>query len=92
MELPNLNLKHTHHLINEFLVDYGIEYSDTEIRIEKEWTDFRFTLKDTSQMERITTWLKDDIKRHLLGFSNVEIAAPIPVSGLENELRIRIYE
>ena len=81
--------------IEDFLEDRNIENNVDTIFIEKEWTDFCVILKDQSeakaQMKRIDTWLQDDLKQAIKDWSNIQISAPRPIPGKENELRVRIY-
>ena len=77
--------------IQDALDDFGINHKITEVNIEREWVDYRVKVPDGRQMERINTWLQDDIKAHIHGWSDIQIDAPTPVAGKENELRIRIY-
>ena len=77
--------------IQDALDDFGIKHKITEVDIEREWVDYRVKVPDGRQMERINTWLQEDIKAHIHGWSDIQIDAPTPVAGKENELRIRIY-
>lgn len=78
--------------LKDFLEDYGIESTIDEIGSELEWTDFRATIKDPKQMERINTWLQNDLRSAIKGWSDVQISAPNPLEGKESELRVRVYE
>lgn len=78
--------------IKDFLDDHGIESSVDSVCIEKEWTDFRATIKDSTQMERINTWLQDDLKTAIKDWSDIQISAPSPTKGKKSELRVRVYE
>jgi Rps23 Pro-64 3,4-dihydroxylase Tpa1-like proline 4-hydroxylase len=77
--------------ISAFLSEYGVEHSMHSVWSEREWTDFRITINDPQQMERIDTWLREDIKQVLQEYNDIEISAPNPLEGREDELRIRIY-
>ena len=77
--------------IHAALDAFDIEHELDAIDVEREWVDFRVEVPDGRQMERINTWLQDDIKAHIHGWSDIQIDAPTPVAGKENELRIRIY-
>jgi hypothetical protein len=75
-----------------FLEEYGIEHDLTAIETEAEWTDLRYKLKDQKQMERIHFWLRDALTSVITGWPDIEISAPVPYAGKEDEIRIRIYE
>lgn len=80
-----------HHTITTFLVEYGISYHGDGINLEKEWTDFRFTIDDPEQMKRLNTWLKDDLTAAILGWPDIEVSAPNPYPKKAHELRVRVY-
>ena len=71
---------------------FDLKRNEVDKFIEKEWTDFRSTIKDQKQMERINIWLQDELKSAIKGWSNIEISTPTPLKGKEDELRIRVYE
>jgi hypothetical protein len=77
--------------ISTFLEEHGIEHDMHSVWLEKEWTDFRVILEDLRQMERINTWLQEDLKSAIKGWSDIQVSAPNPLEGKEDELRIRIY-
>lgn len=78
--------------IIEFLLEYGVGCLNDTINVEKEWVDFHFDIGDEKQMERLNTWLQNDLKSVIKGWSDIQISAPNPMVGKENELRVRIYE
>lgn len=64
----------------------------TAIDHEAEWTNLRYTIKDQKQIERIHFWLRDPLTSAITGWPDIEVTAPTPGVGKENEVRIRIYE
>ena len=77
--------------IKGFLDDHEVENKIHSVWIEKEWADFRITIRDPRQMQRINVWLQDDIKNAVVDWHDIEIAAPHPVSKYQDQLRVRIY-
>lgn len=77
--------------LNNFMQEYGINSKCNAVNIEREWTDYRFTINDSKQMHRINTWLKSDIRSVVGWESPIEISAPMPLPDHVDQLRVRVY-
>ena len=82
----------TFNVILEFLLERTVEIKDDEMYVGKDWVDLRFIIDNKRQMERIDTWLREDLRLAIKGWGDVEIFAPNPLPGKEGELHIRLYE
>lgn len=78
--------------IHQFLVKYEIEGFCAGVYSEKEWTDFRFEIKDINQIKRINDWHQQELKEVVGNQYDVEISAPMPLPEQANLIRIRFYE
>ena len=78
--------------ILEYLLERTVPIESDEMYIGQGWVDLRYIIDDKRQMERIDTWLKEDLRFAIKGWGDVEIYAPNPLPGKEGELHIRLYE
>jgi hypothetical protein len=78
--------------ILEFLLERMVGIKSDEMYIGRGWVDLRYKIHDARQMERIDTWLKEDLRFAIKGWNKVEIFAPNPLPGKEGELHIRLHE
>jgi hypothetical protein len=78
-------------VILDFLLERTVDIKSDEMYIGQGWVDLRFMIDDKRQMERIDTWLREDLRFAIKGWDDVEIFAPNPLPGKEGELHVRLY-
>lgn len=76
--------------IEDFLDFYEIKHNVHSLNVERDWIDCYITISDPAQMKRINTWLSIDLVAAIKGWSNIQIDAPVPIAGKEDQLRVRV--